>query len=119
MRLWPASAAAAEKLANERVTPGRKSDPVVKLTASVPKKFTNTAAADELKVLWPEVYDGKFGVPKSGVQVESCVVAALPSASAPRIAVTGRQKLTTYFASHATIAASATARPIWANSRAF
>jgi hypothetical protein len=98
MRLRPASSAAAEKLANERVTPGRPSELVVKLMSSVPKKDARIVAAAELKVLWPDVYDGNGGVVISGVHSASRSVSALPSRWALRMPVIGRQKLVSYLA---------------------
>src|SRR5438034_3051176 len=53
------------------------------------------------------------------LQVGSGAVAGLPSRSPFRIAVTGRQKLKVYLASHAQIAASAIARFNKAKRRAF
>ena len=44
-----------------------------------------------LWVLCSETYDWWLGVASSGVQFGSWAVAALPSVSAARIAVTGRQ----------------------------
>src|SRR5262245_35941575 len=94
------SRTASEKLSNECVTPpGRLSVVSEKPTASVPKKAASTAAAAALWPLWPEIYEGWFGVTSSGVQVESGRVSGLPSVSAARIAVTGRQKLYSYLAS--------------------
>src|SRR5262245_10829122 len=88
------SRTAAEKLSNQCVTPpGRLSVVSEKLMASVRKKAASTAAAAALWPLWPEMYDGWFGVTSSGVQVESGTVSELSSVSAARIAVTGRQKL--------------------------
>src|SRR5262245_58893967 len=92
MRLRPASCDAAEKLAYERVTPGRSSEVAVKLTLSVPKNPARAAAAAALTVLCPDVYDGCAGVTISGVQFGSARVSGLPSLSALRMAVTGRQK---------------------------
>src|SRR5437868_5303425 len=117
-RLIPASSAAWEKLVNERVTPGIASDVVVKAVWS-PKNAARTVLAAPLKVLWPESYDGKLGVVRSGVQVGSAAVAGLPSVSAARMAVIGRQKLYVYFASQQAIPASARAMSRAANSRAF
>src|SRR5438270_1834881 len=118
-RLSFTSCAAAEKLANERVAPGKLSELREKLTASVPKKAARTAAAPELTPLWPETYEGWFGVTRYGVQLGSATVLSLPSVSAARIAVTGRQKLSTYLVSQTAIAASATVRLSRANRRAF
>ena len=55
MRLWPASAAAAEKLENERVTPGTPCEVVVKAVLSLPKTRAMIVAAAALNVLCPEV----------------------------------------------------------------
>src|SRR5262249_51268479 len=93
------SRTASEKLSNPCVTPpGRLSVVSEKRMSSVRKKAASTAAA-ALWPLWPEMYEGWFGVTSSGVQVESARVAALPSLSAARMAVTGRQKLYVYLAS--------------------
>src|SRR5687768_4767632 len=118
MRLMPASAAASEKVANDRVTPGITSDVVVKLMSSDSKNVASTAAPAALNVLWPDVYDGNGGVAISGVQVGSGSVAPLPSRSPLRIAVTGRQKSNSYFESHALTPASASAMLSSANRRA-
>ena len=50
MRDSPASCAAALKLANDRVTPGRPSNERLKGIASVPKKVLSTVATDVLYV---------------------------------------------------------------------
>src|SRR5436305_1491343 len=42
--------------------------------------------------LSPETYEGKGGVPRNDVQAASGAVSGLPSVSAARMAVTGRQK---------------------------
>ena len=86
---------------------------------SRPKKSFSTAAAAPLKLEWPEMYVGNGGVTISGVQAGSAVVSGLPSVSAARMPVTGRQKSVAYLASQAMIAASAIATLSIANSRAF
>src|SRR5262245_46538078 len=91
-RLRAFSAAAAEKLAYERVTPGRSGGVEVKATASVPKKPARAVAAAAPYALCPDEYDGCAGVTSSGAQVGSARVSGLPSVSAARMAVTGRQK---------------------------
>ena len=121
MRLRPASLAASSKLANVRST-GRPAtrkpgDADVKPTLA-PKTLVSTAAAAPLKVLWPETYSGNGGVMSNEVQAGSATVAALPSLSACRMAVIGRQKSDENLASQATIAASARATLSCANSRA-
>src|SRR4051794_26193149 len=118
MRLRPASSAASEKRLNERVTPGKVSEVVVKRTSSVPKKEARTAAAAPLKVLCPEVYDGKGGVVSSGAQLGSGAVSGLPSRSASWMAVTGRQKAKLYLQSQQVMPASARAMLSRANRRA-
>src|SRR6478672_9243424 len=85
---------------------------------SVPKKAASTAAAPALLPLWPEMYDGWLGVLRYGAQVGSGAVASLPSVSAARIAVIGRQKLKVYLASQTAKLASAWARLMRANSLA-
>src|SRR5262245_1941299 len=90
-RLREFSSAAAEKLANERVTPGRSGVVEVKPMSSVRKNPARAAAAAAPYALCPDEYDGCAGVASSGVQVGSAAVSALPSVSAARIAVTGRQ----------------------------
>src|SRR5437870_2371463 len=101
MRLMPASSAAWENELKLRVTPGRSSESVVKGVLSEPKKAASTTAAAPLKVLWPEMYSGNGGVTSSGVQVESLTVSGLPSVSALRMAVMGRQKSKAYLQSQA------------------
>src|SRR5438552_18615602 len=118
MRLSEHSWAVAEKLVNDRVTPGRLSELKVKEMASVPKKAARTAALAPLTPLWPEMYDGWAGVTRNGVQAGSAAVSGLPSVSAARIAVTGRQKLYVYLASQTAIAESASVRLSRANRRA-
>ena len=90
-RLTADSAAAPEKLVNVRSATRAFSDGSVKVTLSVPKNDFNTAAAAPENVEWPDAYEGNGGVVSSGVQVASAVVFALPSVSAARIAVIGRQ----------------------------
>ena len=75
-----------------RVTLARPSLVVVKVTRSVPKKLERIEAAVALKVLCPELYDGKGGVAISGDQPASASVSGLPSAAAFRIAVIGRSR---------------------------
>src|SRR5262249_29655946 len=98
-RLRAFSLAAAEKLANEGVTPGRSGVVEVKAMSSVPKNPARAVAAAAPYALCPDEYDGCAGVASSGVQVGSAAVAGLPSVSAARMAVTGRQKLYRYLAS--------------------
>src|SRR5262249_46669617 len=118
MRLRPASSAADWKLANDRSTPGSASELVT--NGSPPNNRVRTVAAAPLKVLWPEMYSGNGGVAISGSQLGSAAVAGLPSVSASGIAVTGRQNplppTKKYFASQATMAASASAMFNSANS---
>src|SRR3954452_10688217 len=92
-RLNTASSAACKELANETAAKLGFSDFRLTLTLSVPKTSARTVAGAPLKVLWPEVKVGKFGVTINGVQVGSAVVSGLPSVPAARIAVIGRQKL--------------------------
>src|SRR5262245_10048297 len=113
----PASSAACWKLRNVRVKPGRPSEVLVKRTL-LPKKRVSTSHAAALKVLCPEVYDGNAGVTSSGVHDGSAVVSGLPSVSAARMAVTGRQKLKWNLASQQTMPASARATSSSANRRA-
>src|SRR6266704_3261811 len=105
MRLMPASSAACWKFANDRVYGCDRSPRDVNGTLP-PSKSLSTVAAPPLKVLWPEVYVGNGGVANSGVQVGSAVVAGLPSMSALRIAVTGRQSWYVYLESKHAIPAS-------------
>src|SRR5881275_2828216 len=118
MRLRPASCAAAQKPSKERRWPGVPSDVVVKRTPSVPQKSPSAAAAAPLKVLWPEVYEGNGGVVSSGRQFGSRSVSGLPSRSASRIAVIGRQR--SYLNLHSQQQTPASARQTLssANSRA-
>src|ERR1700761_6455519 len=99
MRLRPASSAAALKLSNERVTPGSVGE-VTENESWSPKKRASTSAPAALIVLCAPGYEGSAGVlPASGSQVGSATVARLPSVSARRIAVTGRQSWYVYLAS--------------------
>src|SRR5262249_16410410 len=118
-RLRAFSLAAAEKLANERVTPGRSGVVEVKAMPSVPKNPARAVAAAAPYALCPDEYDGCAGVGISGVQSGSIRVSGLPSVSAARMAVTGRQKLYVYLVSQVSMCASAPARFMRANSRAF
>src|SRR6267142_2882869 len=119
IRLSADSCAACEKLVNERAETDGFSEGSVKVTLSVPKKLFSTAAAAPLKLEWPETYVGNGGVTISGVQDGSALVSAFPSVSAARMAVIGRQKLVSYLASQAMVAASAIATFSSANRRAF
>ena len=92
MRLIPASSAAAQKLVNRRVTPGRPSEVVSKRSLSEPRTDARIVAPAPLKLLWPLVYDGNGGVAMSGSQSRSGAVSGLPSVSASRIPWIGRQK---------------------------
>src|SRR5262245_35320936 len=87
--------------------------------SSVPKNPARAVAAAAPYALCPDEYDGCAGVAISGVQVGSAAVAGLPSVSAARMAVTGRQKLYVYLVSQVAMYASAPARFMSANSRAF
>src|SRR5262245_23241096 len=99
MRLSPASCAAPLKLVNERVTPGVAGEVTAKLCAS-PYTLASTVAAAALSVLCAPGYDGSGAVlPASGSHAGSPTVFGLPSASASRIAVTGRHSRYAYFAS--------------------
>src|SRR5438093_11372267 len=64
----------------------------LKATLSVPKNAWSvlTMALDTQR--WPDGCSGKGGVASNGVHVGSAIVAGLPSVSAWRIAVIGRQK---------------------------
>src|SRR5579862_5855441 len=120
MRLRPASSAAAEKLVNDRSTPGRTSELTEKLSRSLWKKLASTSAPAALTTACAPGYEGSSAVGTSGVQVASearparasapdspgsCPVAvsAAICAAAPFpsvwIAVTGRQRLYVYLAS--------------------
>src|SRR5262249_61602457 len=85
-RLRGFSAAAAEKLANERVTPGRSVVVEVKAMSSVPKNPARAVAAAAPNALCPDEYDGCAGVASSGVQGGAAGVSGVPSASAGRVA---------------------------------
>src|SRR5262245_30554490 len=89
------SRTASEKLSYRRVTPGRLSVLSEKPTSSVSKKAASTAAAAALWPLWPETYEGWLGVGSS----DAHSLSGLPSGAAARMAVIGRQKLYSYFAS--------------------
>ena len=115
MRLMPASRAASLRLVKVRTMP---IDSTLKVAASEPVTARSTAAAAALKVLCPDVYDWKLGVVSKGSHAASPAVASLPSASASRMAVIGRQKPKVFLHSHALMAASACAMPRRANIRA-
>src|SRR5262245_47063105 len=97
--LFSASAAAAEKLANEWVSPFTSSDVRLNATVSVPKKSARTAAAAPLIPPCAETHDGWLAVLFSGSQLGSATVSGLPSWSASWTAVTGRHRLYVYLAS--------------------
>src|SRR5262245_52549347 len=118
MRLRPASAAAAEKLVKERRMPGTPSEVVSNATWSVAKKLRRAVAAAPLKVLWPDVYEGNGGVGSNGSQSGSGAVSGLPSRSAWRMAVTGRQNSSANLMIQQTRPASARLRLSSANKRA-
>src|SRR6266851_466225 len=113
MRLTLASFAAAEKLVNERSTPGSTSEVTAKLSRSLWKKVASTSAPAALTTACAPGYDGSSAVVASGVQLtsaatrvsspaedsagsspEAASAATARAAAAPsaRIAVTGRQK---------------------------
>ena len=83
------------------------------------KRLVRTLAAALLTQEWADGYSGWSGVGRKGVQAGSASVASLPSVSAARMAVTGRQKLYVYLASQQAIPASANATLSIANKRAF
>src|SRR5262245_30774092 len=118
MRLMPASPAAALKLSKRRVTPGIASEVDSNVILSLPKNEASAAAAAPLKVLWPEVYDGKGGVLSSDSQFGSAASDSFFNAPAARIAVTGRQKSILNLQSQHAMAASAKATLSMASSRA-
>src|SRR5256885_14351596 len=105
----PLSLAAALSLLKVRKTPGVPSESIVKEMSSVPKNVSITREAAPLNVLCPDVYSGKLGVTSIDVQVASFSVASLPSRSALRMAVTGRQKFSVYLQSQQRMPASASA----------
>ena len=87
----PASAAAAAKPGNDRLTSGPSASLVtVNGTSSVPKNDASTVAAAALNVLWPLTYSGNGGVGRSGDQIGSASAAVTATSSAWRIAVIGR-----------------------------
>src|SRR3954447_8426032 len=98
MRLTVASSAASVKLWNERSTPGTALEVAVK-EKSLPYVDASTLAAAALIVPCAPGYDGSGAVGDSGVQFGSATVSGLPSVSAARIAVTGRQNAYVYLAS--------------------
>src|ERR1051325_1961738 len=98
MRLTLASSAASERLTKERSTPGSAGEVAVKAT-SLPYAAARMSAPAVLIVPCAPGYEGSGAVADSGVQFGSPVVSGLSSASAPRIAVTGRQKRYAYLAS--------------------
>jgi hypothetical protein len=82
MRLSAASFAAAEKLVNWRLTPRRKSDPLVNVTVSLPKNSARMTDAAALKVLWPETQSGNDGVTRYELQDGSPMVAPVQAGCA-------------------------------------
>jgi hypothetical protein len=93
---------------------------LVELNSSlfVPKKSRSVLAIALPKALSPEGCSGYGGLLISGSQVGSASVAGLPSLSASRIAVIGRQKSHRALSSQAAIPASAAVRYSIAKSRA-
>src|SRR5436309_1642272 len=98
MRAFFTSSSASVKLRNERDTPSKRSLVTSKRVCS-PNSFARIVVAAPLTHEWPDGYSGCAGVAKSGVQVASVVVAALPTSAVSRMAVIGRQKLNVYLAS--------------------
>ena len=85
---------------NERVAHGRTSEVTTKSTSFFPKKEFSTDAAAALMTACAPGYDGSGVVlVTSGSQLGSASVPRFPSSAAPRIAVTGRQKLEGYLVS--------------------
>src|SRR5437867_2113931 len=107
----PASSAADQMLVNLRVASGSPSEVVANGILSAPNDCASTAAAAELKVLWPETYAGNGGVSSSGVHFDS--------GSASRIAVMGRQNSNVNLITQHRMPASARAMFRCANSLAF
>src|SRR5262245_7847974 len=87
-------------------------------TSPAPSSASSTAptAADEMQCA--HGYSGCSGVSSSGIHPVSASVASLPSISARRIAVIGRQKAYSYFASNTATNESMAATFASANSRA-
>src|SRR2546430_13528604 len=97
MRLSVASSAAAERLSNERVTPGNTSDVTVKWSRSRLSTEMSTSNAAALITACAPGYEGSGVVlPTSGSHAGSLTVLGLSSVSAARIAVTGRHRLYVY-----------------------
>src|SRR6266850_1068259 len=84
-----------------------------------PISASSTAPRDADTMQWAQGYSGCIGVSMNGVQPASRSVALLPSLSALRIAVIGRQRLYVYLASNTAISASSMAIAASANKRAF
>src|SRR6478752_5818569 len=80
-----------------------------KAILSVPKKAWSVLTIAPDTQLWPDGWSGNAGVASSGVHVGSATVAGLPSVSARRIAVIGRQKFQKYLSFQQLINASAPA----------
>src|ERR1700722_14898450 len=100
MRLCVASSAAAEKLVNDRSTPGVTSDVTMKSRRSCRRTAANTSAPTALITACAPGYAGSGAVlPPLGNQFDVGVVSGLSSAPASRIAVTGRQRVYVYLAS--------------------
>src|SRR6478752_10376281 len=81
----------------------------LKATLSVPKNAWRVLPIAPTSQLWPDGWSGKAGVASSGVHIGSATVAGLPSVSARRIAVIGRQKFQKYLSFQQLINASAPA----------
>jgi len=72
--------------------PGAESVATLNVTPSSQKNPASTAAPAPLNVLWPDQYSGVPPMPPArGVQDGSASVSGLPSVSASRMAVPGRQ----------------------------
>src|SRR6202040_3242484 len=86
--------------------------------SSVPSTDLITAATDELTMQCAHGYSGCSGVTSIGCQLGSRWVAELPSMSALRMAVTGRQNSYLYLASITAMIASSSATDTRARKRA-
>src|SRR4051794_16811986 len=102
----------------------------VKPTRSVPKKYCSVSTMAPAAQLWPEGCSGNGGVTSPGGEATGvagsnkgvhdglAAVSGLPSVSASRMAVIGRQKFQWYLLFQQPIAASAAARLVMASRRA-
>src|SRR5438552_6638246 len=114
MRASMISLRASEKRSKERVSPGKRLLVTPNRILSVPKNICNTSRCALSPERWPDGCSG-YGAVRSGAHDGSGSVSGLPSLSACRIAVHGRQKSQEYLSVQQLIAEPAALRFILAN----